>query len=121
MASASGRKVKTDGLFLGVLILGIAVSIILWQVCEYSGWIIPCVVLLSVGVYMIMASFMMPTTSKVGPSAASFYQVNGVMITTFGALGVIWLTTDANVWYLVGAFLIIVAALLIWKSVSSKD
>lgn len=118
---ASGRSVKTDGLFLGIVILAVAASVILWQAFDYSPWIMPFAVVLGVGAYLVAASFAMPKASRVGPSESSYYAVNGVIAITVGAIGIVKIVADVNIWYLVGAFLAVVAALIIWRSASPRD
>ena len=71
---------KASGILLAVVIIAIAVSIVAWQAFDVTPWAIPFIILLIVGVYLLVMSFFMPRTSKLGPSPSSFYMVNGTVL-----------------------------------------
>ena len=121
MAPSSGRKVKRDGVFLGTLILTIALGIIIWQYTDSSAWMLLLVPLIGIGAFLTVMSFAVPSVSRVGPSLSSYYMVWGILLLTVGILGVVKMTYDVD-WIIIGAaFLVVFALLIIWRSVSRRD
>ncbi|MBP5395015.1 MAG: hypothetical protein J6Y18_03810 [Candidatus Methanomethylophilaceae archaeon] len=112
---------KRTGLLLGAIILTIAVAIICWQALDMSFWVVPCVILVGIGAFLISMSFVVPRESRIGPSASSYYMVNGVIIGTIGVLGFVKLNTDLSWWIIVAIFMIVIAVLLIVKVMTNHD
>ena len=109
-----------SGLLLAVVIISVAVAIVAWQAFDVTGWAIPFIILMIVGIYLMIASFFMPRTSKLGPSPSSFYLVNGTVLSMIGIIGTLNLATDLEWWVSVVACLLVVAVLVIWISVSKE-
>lgn len=112
---------KRSGLLLGAIILTIAVAIICWQAFDMSFWVVPCVFLVGIGAFLISMSFAAPSESRIGPSASSYYLVNGVIIGTIGVLGFVKLNTDVSWWIIIAIFMIVIAVLLIVKVMTNHD
>lgn len=113
---AENTRAKKSGILLAVIIVAIAAAIIAWQAFDVTGWAIPFIILLIIGVYLIVSSFYMPRSSRIGPSPASFYIVNGTVLTVIGLIGTINLATDLEWWYSVVACLFVAAALVLFIS-----
>ena len=107
-----------SGLLLAVVIIAVAVSIVAWQAFDVTGWAIPFIILMIVGIYLMIASFFMPRTSKIGPSPSSFYLVNGTGLSMIGIIGTLNLATDLEWWVSVVACLLVVAVLVLWITFS---
>ena len=120
MASSLPRY-KISGLLLGTLILTIAVAIICWQALDMSFWVIPCIILVGIGVHLIAMSCILPKQSNVSSSPSSYYLVNGVIIGTLGVLGFVKLNTDLSWWIIVAIFMIVIALLLMWRVIVNHD
>ena len=112
---------KKSGLLLGVIILTIAVAIICWQALEMSFWVVPCVILIGLGAYLVAMSLVLPKQSDIGPSQSSYYLVNGVILATIGALGFVKMNTDLSWWIIVAIFMVVIALLLIWRVLVNHD
>ncbi len=119
--ASSIPQYKKSGLLLGVIILTVAVAIICWQALDMSFWVVPCVMLVGIGAFLILMSFVVPRESNIGPTQASYYQVNGVLLTTIGVLGFVKLNTDLSWWIIVAIFMIVIAVLLIVKVITNHD
>ena len=117
---ADNKVALKSGLLLAVVIIAVAVSIVAWQAFDVTGWAIPFIILMIVGIYLMIASFFMPRTSKIGPSPSSFYLVNGTVLSMIGIIGTLNLATDLEWWVSVVACLLVVAVLVIWISVSRE-
>ena len=119
--ASSIPQYKKSGLLLGVIILTIAIAIICWQAMDMSFWVVPCIMLVGIGAYLLAMSLVLPTQSDIGPSIASYYQVNGVILTTIGVLGFVKLNTDLSWWIIIAIFLAVIAVLLIVKVLVHHD
>ena len=117
---ANNMRTKTGGL-LAAFILSIAAAIIIWQVNDTSAWAVPFIVLLCVGITLMLMSFTLPRTSKIGPSPSSYYMVNGTVITLIGGIGTLNLMTDLEWWYSLVIVLVVAAVLVLWVTFSSRD
>ncbi len=113
-SNAAGKP----GLLLAVIIIAIAVSIVVWQAFDVTGWVVPFVILLIVGLFLLISSFFMPRKSRLGPSPSSYYLVNGTVLSVIGIIGTLNLATDLEWWYSVVACLLVVAALILWIAYS---
>ena len=115
---AENKVALKSGLLLAVVIIAVAVSIVAWQAFDVTGWAIPFIILMIVGIYLMIASFFMPRTSKIGPSPSSFYLVNGTVLSMIGIIGTLNLATDLEWWVSVVACLLVVAVLVLWITFS---
>lgn len=115
---ADNKVALKSGLLLAVVIIAVAVSIVAWQAFDVTGWAIPFIILMIVGIYLMIASFFMPRTSKIGPSPSSFYLVNGTVLSMIGIIGTLNLATDLEWWVSVVACLLVVAVLVLWITFS---
>ena len=115
---ADNKVALKSGLLLAVVIIAVAVSIVAWQAFDVTGWAIPFIILMIVGIYLMIASFFMPRTSKIGPSPSSFYLVNGTGLSMIGIIGTLNLATDLEWWVSVVACLLVVAVLVLWITFS---
>ena len=115
---ADNKVALKSGLLLAVVIIAVAVSIVAWQAFDVTGWAIPFIILMIVGIYLMIASFFMPRTSKIGPSPSSFYLVNGTVRSMIGIIGTLNLATDLEWWVSVVACLLVVAVLVLWITFS---
>ncbi len=106
------------GLLLAVIIVAVAVAIVAWQAFDVTGWAVPFIILLIVGIYLLVSSFFLPRTSKIGPSPSSFYMVNGTVLSMVGIIGTLNLATELEWWVSVVACLLVVAAIVVWLSLS---
>ena len=79
------------------------------------------IMLVGIGAYLLAMSLVLPTQSDIGPSIASYYQVNGVILTTIGVLGFVKLNTDLSWWIIIAIFLAVIAVLLIVKVLVHHD
>ena len=113
---AENTRAKKSGILLAIIIVAVAVAIIAWQAFDVTGWAIPFIILLIIGLYLIVSSFFMPRSSSIGPSPASFYIVNGTVLTVIGIIGTVNLATDLEWWYSVVACLFVAAALVLFIS-----
>ena len=119
--TSSLPRYKISGLLLGTIILTVAVAIICWQALDMSPWVIPCVILVGIGVHLIAMSFVLPKQSNVSSSPSSYYLVNGVIIGTLGVLGFVKLNTDLSWWIIIAIFMIVIALLLMWRVIVNHD
>ena len=117
---AENTRAKTSGILLAVIIAAIAVAIIVWQAMDVTFWAVPFIILLIVGVYLLATSLFMPRSSRIGPSPASYYMVNGTILTVIGIIGTVNLATDLEWWYSVVACLFVAAAMVVFISLQ-KD
>ena len=115
---ADNKVALKSGLLLAVVIIAVAVSIVAWQAFDVTGWAIPFIILMIVGIYLMIASFFMPRTSKISPSPSSFYLVNGTVLSMIGIIGTLNLATDLEWWVSVVACLLVVAVLVLWITFS---
>ena len=115
---ADNKVALKSGLLLAVVIIAVAVSLVAWQAFDVTGWAIPFIILMIVGIYLMIASFFMPRTSKIGPSPSSFYLVNGTVLSMIGIIGTLNLATDLEWWVSVVACLLVVAVLVLWITFS---
>ena len=115
---ADNKVALKSGLLLAVVIIAVAASIVAWQAFDVTGWAIPFIILMIVGIYLMIASFFMPRTSKIGPSPSSFYLVNGTVLSMIGIIGTLNLATDLEWWVSVVACLLVVAVLVLWITFS---
>ncbi len=111
---AENSKVGKSGLLLAVIIVAIAVAIVVWQAFDVTGWAVPFVILLIVGLFLLISSFFMSTASRIGPSPSSYYMVNGTVLSMIGIIGTVNLATDLEWWYSVVGCLLVVALLVVY-------
>lgn len=106
---------------MAAIILTVAIAIICWRALELSFWVVPCIMLVGVGGYLITASLFLPKQNRIGPSASSYYLVNGVIVATIGALGIARITAELDWWYIIGIFLAVIALLIVLRVLSPHD
>lgn len=113
---AENTRARTSGILLAIIIAAIAIAIIVWQAMDVTFWAVPFIIVLIIGVYLVVSSFFMPRSSRIGPSPASYYMVNGTILSVIGIIGTVNLATDLEWWYSVVACLFVAAALVLFIS-----
>lgn len=112
---------KGYALLLGVIILSLAIGVVVWQVSKESAWSMVFTMLTIIGAFLAIASFGKDSAMDFMPSESSYYLVSGCLVAAIGILGLVWVFVEnIQVWYLVVAFIIVVALLVIYRSISKK-
>ncbi len=112
-----------NGILAGVIILSVAIGILVWQFGGHPDeWYqIFYGMFTVIGLYLVIASFFEEKKMDLSPSQSSYYLVTGTIIATIGILGMVSVYVENTpFWIYIVVFIIVLALLVIMRSISKK-
>jgi cyanate permease len=110
----------SNGLLAGVVLIALAIGIIVWQLGKYPWYSLLYTMVTVIGVYLAAASFVKDSKISFAPSESSYYLISGCLMATVGAIGLISLTTNHELWVYIVVIVAVVAVLAIYRNFSKK-
>ncbi|MDD4185609.1 MAG: hypothetical protein PHX75_03110 [Candidatus Methanomethylophilaceae archaeon] len=108
------------GILIGVTILALALGIVVWMITDLPWYSVLLVFMIVIGAYLLIRSIFMESTVDMAPTRGEFGLVWGYLLLAAGFVGVLYITTDLEAWILFVIFLILVALLIVTKSVKGR-
>lgn len=108
------------GILIGVTILALALGIVVWMITDLPWYSVLLVFMIVIGAYLLIRSIFMDSTMDMAPTRGEFGLVWGYLLLAAGFVGVLYITTDLEAWILFVIFLILVALLIVTKSVKGR-
>jgi len=108
------------GILIGVTILALALGIVVWMITDLPWYSVLLVFMIVIGAYLLIRSIFMESTVDMAPTRGEFGLVWGYLLLAAGFVGVLYIATDLEAWILFVIFLILVALLIVTKSVKGR-
>lgn len=108
------------GILIGVTILALALGIVIWMITDLPWYSVLLVFMIVIGAYLLIRSIFMESAVDMAPTRGEFGLVWGYLLLAAGLVGVLYITTDLKAWILFVIFLILVALLIVAKSVKGR-
>jgi phosphatidylglycerophosphate synthase len=107
--SLSGKNGQM--LMIAMLLLGLVIGIVVWQVTTAPWWVVLCVMTLVLGIFFLITMPYSSNKSDFIPSQRSFRLVWGIILTTVGALLLVNVYATVE-WWISAVVLIAIIAVL---------
>lgn len=108
------------GILIGVTILALALGIVVWMITDLPWYSVLLVFMIVIGAYLLIRSIFMESTVDMAPTRGEFGLVWGYLLLAAGFVGMLYIATDLEAWILFVIFLILVALLIVTKSVKGR-
>ena len=108
------------GILIGVTILALALGIVVWMITDLPWYSVLLVFMIVIGAYLLIRSIFMDSTMDMAPTRGEFGLVWGYLLLAVGFVGVLAITTDLEAWILFVVLLILVALLIVFKSMKGR-
>lgn len=111
-----------QGLFAGIILLALAAGILVWKLGDLPWYSIALVAIIIIGIFLIVRSLYKGSGPiDMAPTREEFDFVWGYLLTIIGLLGMLYISTDLEVWVLALVAIVMVALLLITKMFLRRD
>ena len=108
------------GIFIGVSILALALGIVVWKTADLPWYSILLIAMIVVGAYLLIRSLSADQTLGMAPARKEFRMVWGYLLLVAGAVGMAAILAGLEGWILFVILLILVAVLIIAKSMKGR-
>ncbi len=108
------------GILIAVTILALALGIVVWMITDLPWYSVLLVFMIVIGAYLLIRSIFMDSTMDMAPTRGEFGLVWGYLLLAVGFVGVLAITTDLEAWILFVVLLILVALLIVFKSMKGR-
>lgn len=108
------------GILIAVTILALALGIVVWMITDLPWYSVFLVFMIVIGAYILIKSIFMESTMDMAPTRGEFGLVWGYLLLAVGFVGVLAITTDLKAWILFVVLLILVALLIVFKSMKGR-
>jgi hypothetical protein len=108
------------GILIAVTILALALGIVVWMITDLPWYSVLLVFMIVIGAYLLIRSIFMESTVDMAPTRGEFGLVWGYLLLAVGFVGVLAITTDLEAWILFVVLLILVALLIVFKSMKGR-
>jgi len=108
------------GILIAVTILALALGIVVWMITDLPWYSVFLVFMIVIGAYILIRSIFMESTMDMAPTRGEFGLVWGYLLLAVGFVGVLAITTDLKAWILFVVLLILVALLIVFKSMKGR-
>jgi hypothetical protein len=108
------------GILIAVTILALALGIVVWMITDLPWYSVFLVFMIVIGAYILIRSIFMESTMDMAPTRGEFGLVWGYLLLAVGFVGVLAITTDLEAWILFVVLLILVALLIVFKSMKGR-
>lgn len=108
------------GILIAVTILALALGIVVWMITDLPWYSVFLVFMIVIGAYILIRSIFMESTMDMAPMRGEFGLVWGYLLLAVGFVGVLAITTDLKAWILFVVLLILVALLIVFKSMKGR-
>ena len=108
------------GILIAVTILALDLGIVVWMITDLPWYSVFLVFMIVIGAYILIRSIFMESTMDMAPTRGEFGLVWGYLLLAVGFVGVLAITTDLKAWILFVVLLILVALLIVFKSMKGR-
>ena len=108
------------GIFMGVSILAPALGIVVWKTADLPWYSIFLVSMIVIGAYLLIRSVFTNKAARMSPVKGEFEMVWGYLLLVAGAVGMTAILAGLEGWILLVILLVLVAILIIAKSMKGR-